>query len=229
VDGNNLQPGDVLLLKSGVRGGWTAARQLRVGDALRSHDGQWLAVESVRDTGREEAVYNCRVAEYHTYFVGDQQWGFSVWAHNSYNPTNAPAALCGSQQGAARLQGRAQQLFEAQTGHGNTVAVIRGRHRVTGEERTFVSMNGNRQTAPGGWTLNEGEQWVPGTSRTAHAEENILNNPALRDWEFIEGGVSRNVCSTERCGAAIQGAGMELGGPAFPGRQGTTLRMFWRQ
>ena len=73
-----------------VRGrGWTAASQLRVGDALRSHDGQWLAVESVRDTGREEAVYNCRVAEYHTYFVGDQQWGFSLWAHNSCGPANA--------------------------------------------------------------------------------------------------------------------------------------------
>jgi len=44
-----------------VRGrGWTAASQLRVGDALRSHDGQWLAVEGVRDTGREEVVYNGR-------------------------------------------------------------------------------------------------------------------------------------------------------------------------
>jgi RHS repeat-associated protein len=61
-----------------VRGrGWTAASQLRVGDELRSHDGQWVAVEGVRNTGREEAVYNCRVAEYHTYFVGDEQWGFS--------------------------------------------------------------------------------------------------------------------------------------------------------
>jgi len=69
---------------------------LRVGDALRSHDGQWLAVEGVRDTGREEVVYNGRVAEYHTYFVGDEGWGFSVWAHNSCGPggagagTNAP-------------------------------------------------------------------------------------------------------------------------------------------
>jgi hypothetical protein len=60
-----------------VRGrGWVAARQLRVGDELRSHDGQWLAVEDVRDTGREEVVYNCRVAEYHTYFVGDATWPF---------------------------------------------------------------------------------------------------------------------------------------------------------
>ena len=91
MDGNNLQPGDVLLLKSGVRGGWTAARQLRVGDALRSHDGQWLAVESVRDTGRAEVVVNARVAEYHTYFVGDQQWGFSLWAHNSCGPGGGEA------------------------------------------------------------------------------------------------------------------------------------------
>jgi hypothetical protein len=28
-------------------------------------------------------VYNMRVAEYHTYFVGCEAWGFSVWAHNS--------------------------------------------------------------------------------------------------------------------------------------------------
>jgi hypothetical protein len=42
----------------------------------------------VRDTGREEAVYNCRVAEYHTYFVGDDEWGFSLWAHNSYAPNS---------------------------------------------------------------------------------------------------------------------------------------------
>jgi len=67
-----------------------ATSQLRVGDALRSHDGHWLAVEAVRDTGREEVVYNCRVAEYHTYFVGDEQWGFSVWAHNSCGPGGAP-------------------------------------------------------------------------------------------------------------------------------------------
>jgi hypothetical protein len=41
----------------------------------------------VRGTGREEAVYNCRVAEWHTYFVGCAAWGFSLWAHNSCGPT----------------------------------------------------------------------------------------------------------------------------------------------
>ncbi len=27
-------------------------------------------------------VYNLSVADYHTYFVGSPDWGFSVWAHN---------------------------------------------------------------------------------------------------------------------------------------------------
>jgi hypothetical protein len=47
-----------------------------------SHDGQVVPVREVYDTGEYETVYNLRVAEYHTYFVGNRDWGFSVWAHN---------------------------------------------------------------------------------------------------------------------------------------------------
>jgi hypothetical protein len=43
-----------------------------------------VAVEDLLDTGEYETVYNLRVADFHTYFVGCQEWGFSVWAHNSY-------------------------------------------------------------------------------------------------------------------------------------------------
>jgi hypothetical protein len=28
-------------------------------------------------------VYNLRVADHHTYFVGDEGWGFDVWVHNA--------------------------------------------------------------------------------------------------------------------------------------------------
>jgi hypothetical protein len=80
-----------------VRGkGWTAAKDLQAGDLLRSHDGQWVAVESVSEGEELAAVYNLRVAEHHTYFVGSRDWGFSVWAHN---------ACLGifSQQGSLRL------------------------------------------------------------------------------------------------------------------------------
>jgi hypothetical protein len=40
-------------------------------------------VETVTDSGEIAAVYNLRIAEYHTYFIGSREWGFSVWAHNA--------------------------------------------------------------------------------------------------------------------------------------------------
>ncbi len=63
--------------------GWTPASRLRVGDRLLGHDGRAVAVEALNDTGRHERVYNVRVQDYHTYFVGAEDWGFSVWAHNA--------------------------------------------------------------------------------------------------------------------------------------------------
>jgi hypothetical protein len=32
-----------------------------------------------------EAVYNLRIADHHTYFVGDDWRGFGTWAHNAYD------------------------------------------------------------------------------------------------------------------------------------------------
>jgi hypothetical protein len=63
--------------------GWTAAAELVPGDLFRSHDGGWNPVESINPTGEVATVYNMRIAEYHTYFVGSREWGFSVWAHNA--------------------------------------------------------------------------------------------------------------------------------------------------
>ena len=59
--------------------GWVKAANLKAGDALVGHDGQWVTVEEVYDTGEWERVYNLQVSEFHTYFVSDWDWGFSVW------------------------------------------------------------------------------------------------------------------------------------------------------
>ena len=59
--------------------GWTAAGALRVGDRLATLEGQWVEVEAVGEEDTYEVVYNLRVSEYHTYFVGCDEWGFSVW------------------------------------------------------------------------------------------------------------------------------------------------------
>lgn len=63
--------------------GWTRAVDLVPAEELLGHDGRWAVVGSARDTGRSETVYNLRVADDHTYFVGCEEWGFSVWAHNA--------------------------------------------------------------------------------------------------------------------------------------------------
>ncbi|VTR99017.1 yd repeat-containing protein : YD repeat protein OS=Isosphaera pallida (strain ATCC 43644 / DSM 9630 / IS1B) GN=Isop_2419 PE=4 SV=1: PT-HINT [Tuwongella immobilis] len=63
--------------------GWIEARSLTPGHRLRTLDGSAIAVESLAETGQWQPVYNLRVADWHTYFVGDDEWGFSVWAHNA--------------------------------------------------------------------------------------------------------------------------------------------------
>jgi hypothetical protein len=63
--------------------GWVPTWALEPADLLSTHDGRWVAVEEVFDTGEYETVYNLRIADCHTYFVGSEEWGFSVWAHNA--------------------------------------------------------------------------------------------------------------------------------------------------
>ena len=65
--------------------GWTKAQHLMRGDRLKSHDGQWVVLGDVVSEQEAARVYNMRVGDYHTYFVGGKDWGFSVWAHNSPN------------------------------------------------------------------------------------------------------------------------------------------------
>src|SRR5262245_50365652 len=110
----DLKPGDQYRLKGGgwetvqpeqvirttqehpffVQGkGWTPAGEIKPGDMIRTEDG-WVPVSESKDTGQWETVYNLRVADFHTYFVGRPEWGFAVWAHNAgfeYGPHNPEA------------------------------------------------------------------------------------------------------------------------------------------
>jgi hypothetical protein len=64
--------------------GWTPAGALPAGARIATLSGERAAVEEVYQTGEYERVYNLRVADYHTYFVGGEGWGFALWAHNAY-------------------------------------------------------------------------------------------------------------------------------------------------
>jgi hypothetical protein len=64
--------------------GWLAAKELQPNVWILSENGDWKAIKEVYDTGEWELVYNLRVADFHTYFVGDESWGWAAWAHNTY-------------------------------------------------------------------------------------------------------------------------------------------------
>ena len=63
--------------------GWLPAAELRIGDVLISHDGWELPIGGIADSGQVLTVYNLEVEEGHTYFVGCEEWGWSVWSHNA--------------------------------------------------------------------------------------------------------------------------------------------------
>jgi hypothetical protein len=63
--------------------GWVVAGELAEGDLLRTPEGDHVPVQQVVQTLVQERVYNLRIADFHTYFVGCDEWGFSVWAHNT--------------------------------------------------------------------------------------------------------------------------------------------------
>jgi hypothetical protein len=63
--------------------GWTPAGEVVAGDELATLSGEWRAVESNRSTGGTATVYYLRVADWHTYFVGDDHWPFALWVHNA--------------------------------------------------------------------------------------------------------------------------------------------------
>jgi hypothetical protein len=67
--------------------GWVLAWSLRAGDVIHTLDGEPVTVDNVEDNGEVVRVYNFRVLELQTYFVGGDDWGFAIWSHNTNGHT----------------------------------------------------------------------------------------------------------------------------------------------
>jgi hypothetical protein len=59
------------------------AGELTLDDRLVDSQGGSLAIDAIRVTDRLITVYNLRVADFHTYFVGGKLWKFDAWVHNA--------------------------------------------------------------------------------------------------------------------------------------------------
>jgi hypothetical protein len=49
-----------------------------------THDSCLVTIEAVEKSQEVAPVFNFRVADFHTYYVGSPDWGFDVWVHNTY-------------------------------------------------------------------------------------------------------------------------------------------------
>jgi len=175
------------------------------------------AVEGVRNTGREEVVYNGRVAEYHTYFVGDDEWGFSLWAHNSYAPNSGVPPRSGP------LFQNPSQVVTTWVGELRSAIPTAQRGRITMAVAVVEDSNGVRSilvsSSEGAYVRGAvrpvvesmGAQVVGGTG---HAEANIIAHAQANNLRVIDIGATRPVCVP--CQDVINPTGANISTPLRP-------------
>jgi hypothetical protein len=200
---------------------FTYADALEPGDRLAERGGHLIGIRKVRIYRADVTAYNLTISGIHTYYVFAGHT--PVLVHNS-----CPS---GSEAGAQQLQTRAAQL-NSQIPHGdwnNTTAAVRMWNPATNDTEVWIAINGDG-AMPAAWTLNPGERFIPGAAG-GHAEENIfswMENDWSTEWEPIEGGTSRGVCTTI-CWPIINNEGMLLGGPKFRSVfPNSPWKLFWR-
>jgi hypothetical protein len=155
--------------------GWTIAGELKPGDLLCSHDGATVRIDSVGDTGQVRTVYNLRVAEDHTYFVGTRAWGFSVWAHNA--PTTAYIPIVDA-------QGRLTMVIDGFTGR--TISA----ERLAGLQREGIQEAIAQARLPAINTAGRGNLGLDEIRRIASEYAVASNRNQAVNWRTIAGSLT---------------------------------------
>ncbi len=159
--------------------GWTAAGALQAGDWLSTMSGGWAAVEEVFDTGCYETVYNVRVTQDHTYFVGSEDSAFAIWAHN------AECAVSIDKKGTQKKLGDlyteiAKQIYQNLVSNyqGNTTLAVT-QATVNGSTKYIVAIYGGAQffaQLAAKIVAAYGSGFVPVEAGGVHAEQYLYMN-----------------------------------------------------
>jgi hypothetical protein len=151
--------------------GWTDTGQLKIGNKIESRNGDDLAVKSLTLRPGVFPAYNFEVADFHTYFVGDD----GAWVHNSCARLFDKAGIQTTVHFRNRLAGRANRGITAENA---LDAYQNGRlyyNQATGNyirhsSRTNVSVATDKPTGGTAITVFEGKasstwnpiKWRPG-------------------------------------------------------------------
>jgi hypothetical protein len=143
-------------------GKWTAAAALELGHHFLSHDGQQPAFEGLEESGEFEELFNLRVQDYHTYFIGGEDWTFSIWAHNALCATLREFSRAYRRTFGIRSAADGVLLFRAyQIGTRMRNIPVLGRFpafRIAGRARGFRALN--MRDPP--WSLRRNDAYIQG-------------------------------------------------------------------
>jgi len=162
---------------------WTATALLEVGDWLWTDENRWVRFEAVSDSGRVETVYNFRVADYHTYFVGSSEWGFSVWAHNTYLTEAEIAEYAGNYSKIAQANGGKFYRAWEQVAPGRTLGAADRR-----AIRSYLRDNADQFPGVSIKTRNQGG--LAGDAVTQGFDEAVAKQLQARGWRMENGPLS---------------------------------------
>jgi hypothetical protein len=83
-----------------------------------------------------------RIADFHTYFAGNREWGFSIWAHNTYN--NVRYNGRNGKQLDKLVEREVQQLLK----NGERPAAVIGAYDISTGQFVIGRAGGNIETLP---------------------------------------------------------------------------------
>jgi hypothetical protein len=141
-------------------------------------------VEAVTDAGEITTVYNVRVEEYHTYFVGGEDWSFSVWSHNaSCDSRLLGRALTADDQPNLTIDGQAAHVVPTGT-FSNRPALVQ---TALNDARAALASDGiGINSAPNGF-------WATAGHNGTHTNEFFLQLGARMNQAVVNGNVSQTL------------------------------------
>jgi hypothetical protein len=157
--------------------GWVEARYLEAGDCVRGAAGEWTGIDELVPSDDVEVVWNIQVSRWHTFFVGGEGWGFSVWVHNELICELLSRARNGDAEALAKLKDRLSKPSADDLVQLQDPAL---RKALQESKLDLPDVRTIRQRADGTWVIEDaaGKQIGPSYITEKEASANLGPKPA---------------------------------------------------
>jgi hypothetical protein len=152
-----------------------------VGDQLVSSQGLRVPIESISNLNEITTVYNLRVADHHTYFVGGALWGWDVWVHNAYAEYSNVLRKAGVSRAIVR---NASDMINAGDSNGARALLHAA---LSNGKRTDATINSIIDRAIGQRDVLRRPQWRKGFKAEIESAMPLSQNGKPQIWDLVDG------------------------------------------